>query len=128
MKYFAALMFLVLIGGKGYAQEKPKPTIEEKPNVINCFENPKRVVKFDSNYQAHPFELVEQMPEFLGGDDSMLKFINRNLVYPKLAKDLEVEGKVLVEFVVKRDGNIEDISIRRDIGGGCGKAAIEVIK
>ena len=73
------------------------------------------------------FVVVEDDPEFPGGVDSMKTFIERNLVYPQLAKDNKIEGKVYVTFVVEKDGSISGVKVLRDIGYGCGAEAIRVV-
>lgn len=62
-------------------------------------------------------------------DYDILGFIRKNLVYPELAKASEIEGRVLVSFIVERDGRITGVKLDgKDIGGGCGQAAIDVVK
>jgi len=75
------------------------------------------------------FTYVEKMPEFLGGDAEMMKFIRENLVYPDQAKDEGISGKVLVSFVVGTDGAIipETIKIQRSLGGGIDQEVNRVI-
>ena len=73
------------------------------------------------------FVVVEDDPEFPGGVDSLKAFIERNLVYPQLAKDNKIEGKVYVTFVVEKDGSISGVKVLRDIGYGCGAEAIRVV-
>jgi Ca-activated chloride channel family protein len=73
------------------------------------------------------FVVVEDDPEFPGGMDSLKAFIERNLVYPQLAKDNKIEGKVFVTFVVEKDGSISGVKVLRDIGYGCGAEAIRVV-
>ena len=73
------------------------------------------------------FVVVEDDPEFPGGVDSLKAFIERNLVYPQLAKDNKIEGKVFVTFVVEKDGSISGVKVLRDIGYGCGAEAIRVV-
>jgi len=83
------------------------------------------------------FKVVEQMPRFpgcedMGGTDKekedcakkkLLEFIYGNLKYPAIARENGVEGNVVLQFVVDRDGSVKDIKIVRDIGAGCGTAA-----
>ncbi len=69
------------------------------------------------------FSVVEEMPEFPGGDKKMLEYIYSNLYYPPLAKENGIEGLCVVSFVVEADGSISDIELKRDIGQGCGSAA-----
>jgi protein TonB len=66
--------------------------------------------------------------EFPGGLDSMYAFIYRIINYPQKAMDSNIQGRVVVTFIVEKDGQILDASVLEDIGGGCGEEAIRVIK
>jgi protein TonB len=74
------------------------------------------------------FEIVEKQAEFPGGPTEMMKFIQKNLVYPEIAQENTIEGTVVVEFIVEKDGSIGNIKVIKDIGGGCGDAAVNVMK
>jgi len=74
------------------------------------------------------FIIVEEMPEFPGGDKARLQFFASTIVYPELAKQTGVQGKVIVQFIVNEDGSITDIKLLRSIGGGCDEEAIRVLK
>ena len=74
------------------------------------------------------FMVVEQMPEFPGGDDAMSKFLDENLVYPKQAKKQNIQGKVWIGFIVDKDGTVRNVEVLRGIGGGCEEEAVRVIK
>lgn len=67
-------------------------------------------------------------PEFPGGKDAMFAFLQENIRYPKEARDAKVEGKVLVRFIVERDGSISQLEVKRDIGYGCGEEALRVMR
>ena len=74
-----------------------------------------------------PFIIVEQMPQFPGGDNEMVKFIKLNLRYPPLATEMGVSGTVIINFVVERDGKITRVKVVRGIGGGCDEEAVRVV-
>jgi protein TonB len=74
-----------------------------------------------------PFVIVEQMPQFPGGEKEMMKFIKNNLRYPSLAAENGISGTVIVNFVVDRDGHITRIKVVRGIGGGCDEEAVRVL-
>lgn len=57
----------------------------------------------------------------------MLKFIYDNIQYPGIARENGVEGTVVVQFVVEKDGSITDVKVIRDIGAGCGAEAMRVV-
>jgi protein TonB len=74
------------------------------------------------------FTIVEQMPEFPGGEAKMLEFIQKNVKYPAIAKDNGISGTVFLNFVINKDGQVTDIKILRGIGGGCDEEATRVVK
>jgi TonB family protein len=73
------------------------------------------------------FTIVEEMPQFPGGDSKRFNFFSQNLQYPQLAVENGIEGTVYVSFVVRSDGEITDVKILRGIGGGCDEEALRVI-
>ena len=70
------------------------------------------------------FVIVEQMPELIGGLAAIQKKIN----YPEIAKKAGVEGRVIVQFVVDEEGNVQDPQVVRGIGAGCDEEAIRAVK
>ena len=74
------------------------------------------------------FIAVEQDPSFPGGEDALVNYIEKNLKYPKVADDNGIEGIVYIEFVVEKNGHLTRAKIVRDIGGGCGMAALKLVK
>jgi protein TonB len=74
------------------------------------------------------FNFVEKFPEFPGGEMEMLKFIGENIRYPAAAAANNIQGLVVLQFVVDAQGRIEDINIVKDIGGGCGDEAVRIVK
>ena len=73
------------------------------------------------------YEKVEVMPEFPGGEQAMLDFVAKNVVYPQEARDKEISGRVLVSFIVEKDGSITDAKVAKGIGGGCDEEAVRVV-
>ena len=74
------------------------------------------------------FMVIEEDPEFPGGTDSLMAFIQRNLRYPEEAKRNKIEGKVFISFIIEADGSVSNIKVLRDIGSGCGAEAVRVVK
>lgn len=72
--------------------------------------------------------VVEQMPEFPGGDKEFHQFIADNVKYPAEAKEKGIRGIVYVNFIVEPDGSISDIRVLRGIGGGCDEEAVRVVE
>ncbi len=75
-----------------------------------------------------PFTYVEQMPQFKGGDTEMLKFLGSNIKYPGDAKSSGVEGLVVLQFVIEKDGSISEVQPLKKLGHGTDEEAIRVIK
>jgi TonB family protein len=79
--------------------------------------------KFDSMV----FSAVEVQPEFPGGEIALAKFLQANLKYPKLAYENGIQGKVYIQFVVQKDGNLGDMKVLREPGSGLGEEAVRVL-
>lgn len=73
------------------------------------------------------FTVVEEQPEYPGGNEAMFHFLARNLRYPSSAAKADVSGKVFVSFVVTDQGDIQDVSVLKGIGFGCDEEAVRVI-
>lgn len=75
------------------------------------------------------FDRAEVMPTYPGGVLELMKFLQKNIRYPSLARENGLEGKVIVKFYVDTDGTVRDPQVLKDgVGGGCGDEAIRVIK
>ena len=91
-------------------------------------------VKFDSKVAARNSETdtvmdkCEVMPKFPGGESGMMKFLTENVKYPKEALDKGITGRVLVEFVVERDGSINDVKIMKSVDPILDNEAIRIVK
>jgi protein TonB len=75
-----------------------------------------------------PYTFVEQMPDFPGGEEELMKFLKSNIVYPQMAKESGIQGTVYVTFVVTSNGKVKDGQVLRGIGGGCDEEALRVVK
>ncbi|MBY0426383.1 MAG: TonB family protein [Cytophagales bacterium] len=73
------------------------------------------------------FLVVEQQPEFPGGIQEMMKFIQKNVKYPAQAKNMGIEGKVFIQFVVNSMGDITGVTLVKGIGYGCDDEALRVV-
>jgi periplasmic protein TonB len=78
--------------------------------------------------QAEIFTVVEEQPSYPGGEEARISYLQQNIKYPEEAKELGIQGKVFVTFVVEVDGGITDVRVLRGIGGGCDEEAIRVVK
>lgn len=89
-----------------------------------------------------PYDFVESMPRFPGCEsndlnkaakescakEQLLSYIYANVKYPLLARENQIQGMVVVQFVVNRAGGVEDVKVVRDIGAMCGKAAKQAVE
>ena len=87
------------------AQPEPKPEVENKV-----------------------FDVVEQMPSFPGGMQALMEYLGNNVKYPVVAQENGVQGRVVVSFVVERDGSITDVKVVRSVDPSLDKEAVRVVK
>ena len=73
------------------------------------------------------FTVCEEMPMFPGGMNECMKFLSKNIDYPKEAQDNGIQGRVIVQFVVKKDGSITDAKVVRGVDPSLDKEALRVI-
>jgi protein TonB len=92
------------------ADEPVKPA-EEKPEVENKV-----------------FEVVEQMPSFPGGAGALMKYLSENIKYPVVAQENGVQGRVVVSFVVERDGSITDVKVAKSVDPSLDREAMRVVR
>ena len=74
------------------------------------------------------FVVVEQQPEFPGGMSALMKFLSDNIKYPVIAQENGIQGRVITNFVVERDGSITDVNVVRGQDPSLDKEAVRVIK
>lgn len=86
-------------------------------------EPPKHVVE-----ETKIFTVVEQMPMFPGGDAALMGYLRDNIHYPTVAAENGVQGRVVVGFVVERDGSITDVNIIRSVDPSLDREAMRVVK
>ncbi|PWJ40142.1 M56 family metallopeptidase [Sediminitomix flava] len=96
------------------------------------------VVKSEAEFQLDPvkdkeledviFDIVEQPASFKGGLKGLLSWLTQEIQYPEQAKNMGVQGKVYVEFIVDREGDVTNATIKKGIGAGCDQEALRVIQ
>ena len=86
-------------------------------------EPPKQVVE-----ETKIFTVVEQMPMFPGGDAALMGYLRDNMHYPTVAAENGVQGRVVVGFVVERDGSITDVNVLRSVDPSLDREAMRVVK
>lgn len=78
--------------------------------------------------EAIPFQLVEEKPSFNGGDaNEFSKWVNSRLVYPEIAKENGVQGRVTLQFTVNTDGSVSNVKVLRGVDSSLDKEAVRVV-
>ena len=129
----------------------PPPPVVQEVEVLNVVEDDKEVESIEVNTEddketevviAAPIEapveeeeeevvfvIVESMPEFPGGQQALFKYLSENIKYPVIAQENGIQGRVVCQFVVNKDGSIVDIEVVRSGGDpSLDKEAVRVIK
>lgn len=129
----------------------PPPVAQQQEVVLNIVEDNIKVntdfdfsQDFDENLEIEeyvPIELVEEeaeeapvvrfaekMPEFPGGTEAMYSFLQKELTYPEVARNNGIQGTVLLEFVVERDGSVSNVKPVVSLFPECDAEAIRVVK
>ena len=113
--------------GKEYDM-KGKMTTEKKGDTTINQVDWSRTPKADkADEEQVIFQVVEEMPDFPGGMKECMKFLARNMKYPMAAQEAKIEGRVVVQFVVDRDGSVNDIKVVRSISPQLDAEAVRVI-
>ena len=73
------------------------------------------------------FQVVEEMPQFPGGMGEAMKFLAKNMKYPVAAQQAKIEGRVIVQFVVEKDGSVSDVKVMRGVNSELDAEAIRVV-
>jgi TonB family protein len=96
-------------------------------NVINCAMQVEPIENLVDTFGI--FTKVDTMPKFPGGVPELMTFLFKNLNYPKVAREKNLEGKVITKFYIDIDGTVKNpIVVKDGVGGGCAEEAIRVIK
>ena len=78
--------------------------------------------------EAIPFQLVEEKPSFMGSDaNEFSKWVNKRLVYPEIAKENGVQGRVTLQFTVEKDGSVTKVKVLRGVDPSLDKEAVRVV-
>lgn len=99
------------------AVEKPSEEEEEqKPEAVDMYDEPL------------DFRLVEDLPQFPGGAVEFMKWLTKNLKYPPSAQQRKVQGRVLAQFTVNKDGSITDLELVEKLDPQCDREALRVLR
>ena len=88
--------------------------------------NAQKTVVSQTNQKV--FDTVEQMPEYPGGMQAMIAFLQTNMKYPEDAAKQKVEGRVMVQFIVETDGSISDVHVAKQVFPSLDAEAIRVVQ
>ena len=95
---------------------------------ITIMDYQEEVVEEEVEDEAIPFQLVEEKPSFQGGDANQFsKWVNQRLVYPEIAKENGVQGRVTLQFTVEKDGSITKVKVLRGVDPSLDKEAVRVV-
>lgn len=86
------------------------------------------VMAAEEGDEGEVFQVVEQMPEFPGGMDKLMEYLSKNIKYPSIAQENNIQGRVIMEFVVNKDGSIVEPKVMRSVDTSLDNEAMRVIK
>ena len=107
---------------KGTEDRNVTRTLKEEVVVEKKVEAPKETKKEEI------FRSVEQMPQFPGGEAALMKYLSSHINYPAMAAENNIQGRVVVQFVVEKDGKVGDVKVVRSVDKDLDKEAIRVCK
>ena len=99
---------------------------EDMGEVVEI-QNIENVVVEEPEKEEEIFQVVEAMPEFPGGTAELMKWLQKNIKYPSISQENGVQGRVIVQFVVNRDGSIVDPVVLRSVDPYLDKEALRVV-
>jgi protein TonB len=101
--------------------------VVKNEEVIEVVEQKVEEVVQEQEEEQEPFVVVEEMPMFPGGDPALLKYIAENTVYPEIAKENNIQGRVIVRFCVTAKGGVSQVSVLKGVDPELDKEAIRVV-
>lgn len=103
--------------------------LEDNDNLgIEIKDYVEETVEEEVEEEAIPFQLVEKKPSFQGGDaNDFSKWVNERLVYPEIAKENGVQGRVMLQFTVGADGKVSNVKVLRGVDPSLDKEAVRVV-
>jgi protein TonB len=121
------------VAGPPVPKPNPEPVFELKPDLIIL---PDPVISDSAFFipEEKPVMedvlllIVEKMPSFKGGERGLFQYLSKNLKYPALALDNNLEAKIHVQFVVNKDGSLSDVKVLNPSGYGFDEEALRVLK
>ncbi len=121
-----SLLLFVLSSHIGVSGQIEAPSTDAVAIDSMVVSTPKTLVKRGG--ETYEMFDIQKEPSFPGGQAAMYKYLGKKIKYPKKARKSYIQGQVLLTFIVEKDGTISNVTIIKDIGGGCGEAVKRAIK
>lgn len=125
---FVLPAFALLVAGNISCSQDASQTEDAKEEVVAPVSPEAKEAPADSTAKEEVFMVAEQMPEYPGGMKEMLKFLQDNLKYPENAMKNNVQGRVIVQFVVEKDGTPTEFKVLRSVDPDLDAEALRVMK
>ena len=105
-------------------------SLEDDPNLrVDIIDYIEEVKDEEVDEEAIPFAVVEEKPMFNGGDaNEFTRWVNSKLVYPEIAKENGVQGRVTLQFTVEKDGSVTNVKVLRGVDSSLDKEAVRVVQ
>ena len=124
---FAIPAFALLLAGNISCSSEATKTDDVKENAATEKADEAEVIIQQPATKDEVFMVVEQMPEFPGGMKELMTYLKDNIKYPKAAQDKKVEGRVIVQFVIEKDGTPTEFNVLRSVDPDLDKEALRVL-
>ena len=118
---------LKIVENDANIEETEVATSEDKGEAVQVVSTGPAVVVEEVVEEEQIFQVVEEMPSFPGGDAECMRFLNKNIKYPTIAKENGIQGRVILQFVVNKDGSIVDVVVARSVDPYLDKEAVRVV-
>jgi protein TonB len=92
------------------------------------FLSPAKIFSQDTVVDNKVYTVVENVPEYPGGEAALMEFFSGNIQYPAAAKEAGTTGTVIVHFVVEKDGSVTNAKVMQGLSGGCNEEVLRVVK
>ena len=125
---FVLPAFALLVAGNISCSQDASQTEDAKEEVVAPVSPEAKEAPADSTAKEEVFMVAEQMPEYPGGMKEMLKFLQENVKYPENAMKNNVQGRVIVQFVVEKDGTPTEFKVLRSVDPDLDAEALRVMK
>jgi len=102
--------------------------IENEIEIEDTESDEDEIIEIEEEDDEEFFMVVENMPEFPGGDLGLMKYIQKNVRYPPIAKEYNITGKVYVSFIVDKSGSVTNVKIVRGVDKNLDAEAVRVVK